>query len=318
MFGQAARLVAAAKARRPGKALPAPGGWVYLVNDTNDFLSWQFGLKRWTPAEARAVRQTLQARLAALPPTPYRMFVTPEKSVVYREWLPEGLDRLRNAADRPALQMAAAAPAAVHYLAPWFERMKRLGFVYFRGDTHVSWLGAYLLYRYVMETIAQTGVATTPPIAYSDLLPELAGFEGDVYAQLDEADRAAFAADAGYAQWRNMLELGLLYRLHPDTARARRVRLADDYLPGFRGRELVAFETGDSTLPRAVVFRDSTATEVMPFLSEHFARVVYAWHDGDVLAEILDRERPDIVLHFVAERFLATYPDMPPINRLQT
>ena len=317
MFGQAARLVAAAKARRPGKALPAPGGWVFLVNDTNDFLAWQFGLKRWTAAQARSVRQTLQARLAALSPTPYRMFVTPEKSVVYQEWLPEGLHRLRSAADRPALQMAAAQPEAVRYLAPWFERMKRLGFVYFRGDTHVSWLGAYLLYRYVMETLAEAGLKTSPPIPYSDLLPELAGFEGDVYVQLDTADQDAFAAAAAYAQWRNMLELGLLYRLHPDLTRARRAPLADDYLPGFRGRELAAYETGDSALPRAVVFRDSTATEVMPFLSEHFSRVVYAWHDGDVLAALLEREQPDIVLHFVAERFLATYPDMPPVNRLQ-
>lgn len=317
MFGRAARLVAAAKARRPGKALPAPGGWVFLVNDTNDFLSWQFGLKRWSAAQAQAVRQTLQARIQALSPAPYRMFITPEKSVVYQEWLPGGLDGLRSAPRRPALQMAAAQPVHIHYIASWFARMKRLGFVYFRGDSHVSWLGAYLLYRYVIETISASGVQIAPAIPYSDLLPELAGFEGDVYGQLDDQDRAAFAADASYAQWRNMLELGLLYRLHPDKTRARRVSLPDDYLPGFRGRELRAFETGDGALPRAVVFRDSTATETMPFLSEHFSRVVYAWHEGDVLAELLDRERPDIVLHFIAERFLATYPDMPPVNRLR-
>ena len=318
MFGRATRLVAAAKARRSGKALPAPGGWVFLVNDTNDFLSWQFGLKAWTAGQARAVRQTLASRIDALAPVPYRMFITPEKSVVYQEWLPGGLDGLKAAPNRPALQMAAAQPSHIHYLADWFRRMKRLGFVYFRGDSHVNWLGAYLLYRHVVEEIRATGVQTAPAIPYSDLLPELAGFEGDVYVQLDEQDRAAFAEDADYARWRSMLELGLLYRLHPDKVRARRVGLPEDYLPGFRGRELSAFETDDSALPRAVVFRDSTATEAMPFLSQHFSRVVYAWHDGDVLAELLDRERPDIVLHFVAERFLATYPDMPPVNRLQT
>ena len=66
--GKAARRVAAAKARQPGKALAAPGGWVFLVNDTNDFLPWQFGITRWTRGEREQVAAILKARLWRRPP----------------------------------------------------------------------------------------------------------------------------------------------------------------------------------------------------------------------------------------------------------
>lgn len=39
----------------------------------------------------------------------------------------------------------------------------------------------------------------------------------------------------------------------------------------------VVTETGDPNLPTAVVFRDSFAHELMPFLSENFNRAVYLW-----------------------------------------
>ncbi len=314
MFGQAARRVAAAKALQPGKALAAPGGWVFLINDTNDFLPWQFGLRRWTRQERARVVETLRERFSILSPRPYLMFITPEKSVAYQEYLPRGLADLKSSPGRPAPWLAHEFPAQVHYLQPWFERMKRLGFLYFRGDSHVNWLGGYLLYRHVIETLDATGLTTRDVIDFSDLLPELAGFEGDVFVQLDETQRAAFARDADYARWRAMLEITLKYNIHPDKVRARAVPLSPEAQASFHGRDLAVYVTDDSRLPRAVIFRDSTATESIRFLAEHFSRSVYVWHDGDILADIIAREQPDIILHFVAERFLATYPGALPLN----
>jgi hypothetical protein len=312
--GKAARHVAAAKARQPGKALAAPGGWVFLVNDTNDFLPWQFGITRWTGGERDQVAATLKARLEALAPTPYLMFITPEKSVAYQEYLPMGLAELRSDPSRPATWMAARFPAQVHYLQPWFERMKRLGFLYFRGDTHVNWLGGYLVYRFVVEALDKAGVKTRPAVTSSELLPNRAGFEGDVFVQLDERQRLEFDIDADYARWRAMLEITIKYDMDQTQVRAKRVALTPEDQAGFHGRDLLIYEIPDSDLPRAVVFRDSTATDSIPFLAEHFSRSVYVWHEGDVLAEIIRREQPDVVLHFVAERFLATYPTTLPLN----
>ena len=38
-------------------------------------------------------------------------------------------------------------------------------------------------------------------------------------------------------------------------------------------------EIDDPSLPRAVIFRDSFASRLVPFLSEHFSRAVYLWQN---------------------------------------
>ena len=132
--------------------------------------------------------------------------------------------------------------------------------------------------------------------------------------QLDETQRPEFDIDADYGRWRAMLEITIKYNMDEALVRAKRVPLTPEDEAGFHGREMLIYEIADSDLPRAVVFRDSTATDSIPFLAEHFSRSVYVWHEGDVLAEIIRREQPDVVLHFVAERFLATYPTTLPLN----
>src|SRR5436853_7454476 len=62
-------------------------------------------------------------------------------------------------------------------------------------------------------------------------------------------------------------------------------------------------EIPGSSLPRAVVFRDSFASRLAPFLSEHFSRVVYLWQnnfDTDVIRE----ECPAVVIQQIVGRHL--------------
>jgi hypothetical protein len=63
-------------------------------------------------------------------------------------------------------------------------------------------------------------------------------------------------------------------------------------------------------MPRAVVFRDSFSNALVPFLSEHFERVVWVW-DRDVLPEVVLREQPDLVIQEVVGRFLGRPPKGP-------
>ena len=74
-------------------------------------------------------------------------------------------------------------------------------------------------------------------------------------------------------------------------------------------------EREDSQIPRAVVFRDSFSTALIPFLSEHFGRIVYLWQ-YDLDAEVIERERPDVVILQMTERALASHPPTnPPMQR---
>lgn len=304
--------------QKGAKGLAAPGGWVFLINDTNDFLSWQFGPKRWTTDEQARVQTILDERADRLSGRFYQMFICPEKSVVYQEYLPAGLAGMITLEDRPARAMARMRPDIVNYLGERFEALKRLGLLFFRGDTHVNWMGAYHVYREAILALQARGAPVGPPLTFNDLQHFIAGMEGDVLIQLPDAVKAQFEVDAALARVGNMLELVISHTLPEARKKARQVPTPEGYIPGGGGRETVIMEQDDKTLPKALVFRDSTATLSVELLAQHFSRSVFVWHEGDVIGDLIDREQPDVILHFVAERFLATYPRGIAINRLLT
>ena len=87
---------------------------------------------------------------------------------------------------------------------------------------------------------------------------------------------------------------------------------AGGYATGGTGR--IVTEIPGSTLPRAVVFRDSFTSSLAPLISEHFSRVVYLWQN-DFDAAVVESEHPDVVLHEIVGRHLHKiypYPDLIP------
>jgi len=69
-------------------------------------------------------------------------------------------------------------------------------------------------------------------------------------------------------------------------------------------RDMVVKVTGDPTLPKLLVFRDSFASNLIPYLSESFQSSVFIWTHA-FLPEIIERERPDIVILECVERYLS-------------
>jgi hypothetical protein len=88
-----------------------------------------------------------------------------------------------------------------------------------------------------------------------------------------------------------------------------RANLAHQVQPGppsskrwTRGPDML-FEQPDQRLPRAVMFRDSFAIWLVPLLSENFSHILYSWqYTFD--REIVERERPDVVIQEMVERVL--------------
>ena len=54
----------------------------------------------------------------------------------------------------------------------------------------------------------------------------------------------------------------------------------------------------------AIVFRDSFATALVPFLAEHFREVTFSWN-RDVDPSAVLRIRPDVVIHEIWEGTVA-------------
>ena len=57
--------------------------------------------------------------------------------------------------------------------------------------------------------------------------------------------------------------------------------------------------------PRAVIFRDSFGSAMIPFLSEHFSRAVYVWQN-DLDPALVLQERPTVVIQEWVGRHLHT------------
>jgi hypothetical protein len=57
---------------------------------------------------------------------------------------------------------------------------------------------------------------------------------------------------------------------------------------------------------RAVMFRDSFSSRLIPYLSEHFSRILYQWQN-DFDPDLVRREHPDVVIQEMVGRHLYTF-----------
>lgn len=271
------------------KFVEGKNGWLFLANDTNDHFSQQFGFMLWDREDARKAQAIMAERVFHIPT--YKQFIVPEKSLVYREFLPESMSDWEDVPYRPALQISSG-----NYLLPEIMAAKPMGSLYFRGDTHPNWMGSYFIYVAISKGM---GLSPLPLHAFT---PSLAGYDGDLFGYLSDAERTAFLARVPHFPFTFDIEM----QLHLANPKARHV--GQDGYDHF-SRETLVYENPDASLPKAVIFRDSTSQFTVPWLAEHFSRSVFVWHRGEVLNSVIEREAPDVVFQVMAERFVWSYPD---------
>lgn len=295
------------------KAIISEFGWSYLINDTNWFLEHQFGARGWGKEQREKARSVLAQRVEMLDAlgVRYLKFIVPEKSVIYPEYLPKGLAGLSTAATRPATELEASFPDHVFYLGDSVRDAKSYGQLYFRGDTQTNWMGAWVVYRQIVDAISLVSPLARQAISYNELVPSIASHDGDLATQLPDTvvqewrRRWAFTGAAGFFEDATKLSLRV-----PE---AKQVNVPADLMRRFPKRHPLLYERTDGQGARAVIFRDSTADFLCDYLAEHFSRALFIWKDGQVFEDIVKEERPDIVLHIMAERFVSQYPEFTPL-----
>jgi len=303
-----------------GKALLGEYGWLYLARDSNDFMGYQFGESVWSDAETAAAEAVMAQRISQIEALgmKYLKFIVPEKSIIYREYMPRALRDYRTCEERPATILRNKFDKNVFYLDKYLQDAKSYGNVYFRGDTHPNWMGAYFIYRYIVDRLNLWKISDSALLDFKDLAPSLAGYEGDLYGQLEEKQKRILQKEWGFLLPENGFELAIKLDIPGHIDRAVRVNSSDDKNYQFSKRETFVYETGNSALPKAVIFRDSMFDFVHPLLAQHFSRSVFVWHEGAVIADIIEREQPDVIIHGMAERFVSAYPRFQPMVRLGT
>ncbi|MCJ2078925.1 hypothetical protein MKK68_25390 [Methylobacterium sp. E-016] len=301
---------------RPSLSLPSNSGWLFLINDTNSFLRQQFGLLPWGDYEMHQTTEMLAARAAEVEQlgAKFMTFVVPEKSALYKEYLPPPLDKAVDGS-RPVVNLASS--GILQYALEHLVRFKSFAPLYFRGDTHPNRTGAYLIYRYIHEAISKhfnIGAA----VQFAELKPDMIGYDGDLYKSageplINEAGRDNFERTVSLLSPGHSLEYSM--RLKHVGRKSRDVD-PPAYAVRLGERPFVCTEQPGSALPRCVIIRDSTSDLMVDYLCDHFSRCVAYWREGNIYTNIIEEERPDFVIHIMAERFVYTLPTSIPLRTL--
>jgi hypothetical protein len=303
------------------KAMLGRCGWIFLNNDSNNFIGTLTGEVRWSDDERRSALLTMCQRKGWLAErgASYLRLIVPEKSVVYREYLAAPLDDIRAPSGRPAQIMQAEFPGICFYPEEELRARRAIQHTYFRGDSHTNWFGAFVIYRVIVDALTAAGLVNHASVlTLSDLVPSVAAYNGDLVDHLSQCDRAAFMQENFDTTTKFGIETLLQYKIRPTRSRAQAAELPPEYTSLFGPRAQYRTVVSDESLPKAVIFRDSTADFVWPLLAEHFREATFIWQGGHVFREVIERERPDVVIHMQAERFLASDPITRPTYSVET
>jgi alginate O-acetyltransferase complex protein AlgJ len=263
-------------------------GWLFYGSDgaVEDYAA----SRPFSEPELAAWRTTLQNTQDWLDAhrVAYVFVVAPDKHWVYPELMPEGISwgpgpsrvdqligDLRTHSTVRVVDVRGALRAA--------RGAERL---YHLTDTHWNDIGAYVAYEQVMRALEpQVGVGPRP--------------RGEL--ELRRIPRSGMDLARMLGLGRVMVEDDL--QLEPKGGR--RSRVIEPARPGRALMDARVVTEGPAGAPRALVFRDSFGSAMIPFLSEHFSRAVYVWQNNFDTEIVLD-ERPAVVIQEWVGRHLYT------------
>ncbi len=265
-------------------------GWFFYADDfaaedyakvapmtADELANWRLALKQ--------AHRWLAARHIA-----YVFMVAPDKHVLYPEAMPASLARVGDLSRTDQLLTTIQDLGFGVDVRPALFAGRTHERIYQRTDTHWNDRGAFLAYQQIIRAV-RARLPAVPPEWSRD--------------EFDAVERDAEAGDLA-----GMMGLRRVLREEQLALLPKRVRRAIVVEP--RGAPATAEEgylvtaIPGSTLPRAVIFRDSFVSQMAPFLSEHFSRAVYAWQN-DFDAALVAREQPDVVIQEIVGRHLYSF-----------
>lgn len=262
-----------------------PDGWLFFVDDggledfTNQAPLTEPEIQNWRDVVVRAQRWCRARGIA------YAFTVLPDKGSIYPELFPQTARRVSRLSRIDQITTAITDTGAAIDVRQALMDEKRKVRVFQKTDTHWNQRGAYIGYRTIINALRLQLPSIPPP------KPE---------SEFDALERPIPGMDlAGMMGLKRVLwEQDL--RLAPKAPRQYVVREPKGNIVE-AGEPRIVTEIPGSTLPRALVFRDSFTSAMAPYLSEHFSRVVYLWRN-DFSSEEVEKEHPDVVLQEIVGR----------------
>ena len=269
-------------------------GWLFF-GDRNAVDHYQ-GVAPLSSAELSEWQHVLEERREALAERdiPFLLVLVPDKHLIYAEHMPENLPRASEVhpLDQLVQHMAKHSDVEILDLRDPLEAAKEDRRIYQKTDSHWNDEGAYSAYQAILERAGK-------------LLP-----------QLEEHSPAAVRRDVKTEPGLGLARIvGMAYEFPEENfivePLSPRARIARHHRARYHQRverlQPIAHGVEGSEYPRAVMFRDSFGNELIPYLSEHFERILFVW-ERDVDLSIVDIEKPDIVIQEIVGRFLSRRP----------
>jgi hypothetical protein len=222
----------------------------------------------------------------------YLLFVPPDKQTIYPEFLDPEL-RARHATGRLDQLLAYLREYTTVQVVDVREALwqcKPSARLYHKSDTHWAARGAFVGYQGVADALAKW-------------FPQLRPFRLKQFQEVhcggpgDDLARMLGLRDLYPEDQLDLVATVPLYSRKSEIPVEPPKNAVLDFSPP------AAFVHPNTSLPRAVLFHDSFALGFAHLLEEHFQRLVAVWHD-DFHQDVIEHERPDVVIHELLERKL--------------
>ncbi|MGD9973728.1 MAG: hypothetical protein AB7S77_11775 [Desulfatirhabdiaceae bacterium] len=269
-------------------AIIGKDGWFYWNKNR---LSEDFrGANPMTPIEMEHWKTVIEDRQEwlAAQGIEYVLGITPEKQTIYPEYLPDHLQAQRGITRLTRLEKYLKENSDVQ-LIDWKTPLlagKRDQQIYYRTDTHWNFRGGF--------------------IAYQALMDRLTGFFPDIVARPRSFFQERLIADHEGGDLVIMMGLQHVFLEDQPIYQPQFIcsgRWKYDVALADRG----SYAMGCKTQTRvAIVFRDSYFNFILPFLSEHFGKIIYIWdqYNHTMVKQLIRDIQPDLVIEEILERFL--------------
>jgi hypothetical protein len=273
--------------------------WLFQANE--HVLEDYQCVRPYTDAELGGWTEAFERRRAWLAERGIRYLVVfaPNTHTIYPEQLPDALRRLgpKSRLDQFCEALRARTQVRALDLRPALLAAKPRERLYHTTDTHWNDRGAFVACTEIAAALTPwfPAVRPLPREAFDAVAQDAIG--GDLAGQIGLADEYR-------EEW-----LRLVPRAPRRAVFTPSLEEQQRHFKVISDMEHVAeIRDGADGLPRAVMFRDSFGTALLPFLAEHFARIRFDWIDERFDEELVASEKPQLVIQELTERFLMRDP----------
>jgi hypothetical protein len=275
------------------KVLTGKDGWLFFDNPVTQpgTVDYYRSLTPFSAQELEQWKNFLEQRnqwLAARG-IHYLFIIVPNKNTIYPEFMPDHIRRVNKKSRLDQLKEYLGNLSTVPLLdiRQALKQAKTQYPVYSKTDSHWTEYGAYIAHREIIDYISRYFKEAEPLPLSRFNIKTVNHMGGDLAAMLSLHKEILRE---------NMI---CMEPSPPFSFRESREENISRYV-----RQLYT-QCPTASLPNILMVHDSCYHRLRPFLSEKFSRILYIWDwDLNFYPEIIEREKPKLVIDEIAERFL--------------